>query len=90
MLYNLALPMMVCGLLLVALVPGMPSAFVATLFDISYASMGIMLTLVVCGISYSTGYSVLWIFGLLVFVQFLAKTLGVFLNDTYSFELSAV
>ena len=89
-LYNLALPMMVCGLLLAALVPGMPSAFVAASFDISYASMGIMLTLVACGISYSTGYSVLWIFGLLVFVQFLAKTLGVFLNDTYSFELSAV
>ena len=89
-LYNLALPMMVCGLLLAALVPGMPSAFVAASFDISYASMGIMLTLVVCGISYSTGYSVLWIFGLLVFVQFLAKTLGVFLSDTYSFELSAV
>lgn len=89
-LYNLALPMMVCGLLLAALVPGMPSAFVAASFDISYASMGIMLTLVACSISYSTGYSVLWIFGLLVFTQFFAKTLGVFLSDACSSELSAV
>lgn len=89
-LYNLALPMMVCGLLLAALVPGMPSAFVAASFDISYASMGIMLTLVACGISYSTGYSVLWIFGLLVSVQFFGKTLGVFLSGAYALELSAV
>lgn len=75
--YTLALPLMVCGLLLLALfasrLPGLANLCITT----SYAAASLMIVLIVCGISFRTGASALCLFGIVRTVQYGAMFLGV-------------
>lgn len=75
-LYNIAFPLMVCGLLLIALMPGLPAALPPAILEISYSTMGIMLILISCSISYSLGASASWIFCILVAIQLATRAAG--------------
>lgn len=76
MLYNIAFPTMVCGMLVVSLIPGLSPSLSFFLLDSSYTAMSMLVALLACGISYTLGTSAAWIFGLLVAVQFAARSLG--------------
>lgn len=74
--YGMALPLMVCGFLLLAMVPGAPQWAVGGCVDMSYAAASMLVVLIVCGIAYRTGASALWLFGLVRFVQYTAMGAG--------------
>ena len=76
MLYNLAFPTMAGGILIVALLPGVPVGVSAPLINFSYGAMNLMVTVVACTISYASSTSALWVFGLFVAVQYVFKLLG--------------
>ena len=80
LLYSIAFPLMVCGLLIVALIPGLSPNISFFLLDSSYATMSMMIVAIACGVSYSLGTSAAWIFGLLVAVQFVARSIGQLVN----------
>ena len=80
MLYNIAFPTMVCGMLVVSLIPGLSPSLSFFLLDSSYTAMSMLVAVVACGISYALGTSASWIFGLLVTVQFAARSLGQLCN----------
>lgn len=79
--YGIALPSMVCGFLLLAMVPGIPSAVVGSCVGVSYAAASMLVVLIVCGIAYRTGASALWLFGLVRFVQYTAMGVGQLLRQ---------
>lgn len=79
--YGMALPSMVCGFLLLAMVPGIPSAVVGSCVGVSYAAASMLVVLIVCGIAYRTGASALWLFGLVRFVQYTAMGVGQLLRQ---------
>ena len=76
LLYRLAFPLMVCGFLLIALVPGAAQPLPSTMLYAGFASVEMLLLLMVCAISYSTEASALWLFGLLTAVQFFSRQAG--------------
>lgn len=76
--YGVALPLMVCGFLVLAMVPGAPSSVVSVCVSVSYSAASILVVLIVCGIAYRTGASALWLFGLVRFAQYGAMALGLF------------
>lgn len=76
MLYNIAFPTMAGGILIVALLPGVPVGVSAPLINFSYGAMSLMVTVVACTISYASSTSALWVFGLFVAVQYVFKLLG--------------
>lgn len=80
-LYNIAFLFMICGLVVVALIPGVPDTASLFLLDTSYNSMGLMLMLIACSIAYSLGASAAWLFGMLVAVQFFSKAIGQVLSE---------
>lgn len=80
LLYSIAFPLMVCGLLIIALIPGLSPDISFFLLDSSYATMSMMIIAIACGVSYSLGTSAAWIFGSLVTVQFAARSMGQFTN----------
>lgn len=82
MLYNIAFPTMAGGILIVALLPGVPMGISAPLINFSYGAMSLMVTVVACTISYTANSSVLWVFGLFVAVQYTSKLLGELLHQT--------
>lgn len=75
-LYNVAFPTMVCGMLLVALVPGLPPDVSFYVLDASFGVVSMMIIAIACGLSYSIGASAIRIFGILVAVQFVSRTAG--------------
>lgn len=86
-LYNVAFPFMVCGLLLASFVPGLPDQLSVFAFDTSYTAMGLMLILIACSISFASGTSAAWLFGILAATQYLARALGQIANASLN-ELS--
>lgn len=80
-LYNIAFPTMACGILLAALLPGMPLSASTLLIDISYAAMNLMVTVVACTISYASNKSALWVFGLFVTTQYACKQVGLWVRS---------
>lgn len=80
MLYNIAFPTMAGGILIVALLPGVPPGVGAPLINFSYGAMSLMVTVVACTISYASSTSALWVFGLFVAVQYVSKLLGEWLH----------
>lgn len=79
-LYNIAFPTMAGGILVVALLPGVPPEVGAPLINFSYGAMSLMVTVVACTISYASSTSALWVFGLFVAVQYVSKLLGEWLH----------
>lgn len=77
---SIAFPLMVCGMLVAALIPGVTPHVSFLLVDTSYAAMSMMIAAIACGISYSLGASAAWIFGMLVALQFAARSIGQFCN----------
>lgn len=75
-LYNIAFPLMICGLLLVAVVPGVPAGASPALLEISYSTMSIMVMLIACSIAYGLGTSASFLFCILVAVQFVTRGAG--------------
>lgn len=80
MLYNIAFPTMAGGILIVALLPGVPPGVGAPLINFSYGAMSLMVTVVACTISYSSSTSALWVFGMFVAVQYVSKLMGEWLR----------
>ena len=80
LLYSIAFPLMVCGLLIAALIPGLSPNISFFLLDSSYATMSMMIIAIACGVSYSLGTSAAWIFSLLVTIQFVARSMGQLAN----------
>lgn len=78
-LFRIALPLMVGGFLLVAVIPGASAFASSTLLYMGFSAMELLLFLMICTISYGTGTSAMWLFGLLGGTQFLARYLGILL-----------
>lgn len=87
--YGLALPLMVCSFLAVALVPGVSPMVVGACVNVSYSAANILVVLIVCGIAYRTGASALWLFGLVRFVQYVAMAMGLFVRSELDVAISA-
>ncbi|MEE0705158.1 MAG: helix-turn-helix transcriptional regulator [Adlercreutzia sp.] len=79
--YGIALPLMVCGFLVLAVVPGAPTSVVSLCVSVSYSAASILVVLIVCGISYRTGASALRLFGLVRFAQYGAMALGMLCRE---------
>lgn len=79
--YGVALPLMVCGFLVLAVVPGAPTSVVSLCVSVSYSAASVLVVLIVCGISYRTGASALRLFGLVRFAQYGAMALGMLCRE---------
>ena len=77
LLFRISFPIMISGFLFISVIPGMPHASSSFMLDIGFAAMRMLLFLMVCTISYSTGASPIWLFGILGASQFLARSIGV-------------
>lgn len=77
MMFRVSFPLMSGGFLLVAIIPGLPHPASAFLLDVGFASMRMLLFLMVCTIAYSTGASAIWLFGVLGATQFFGRAAGV-------------
>lgn len=71
-----ALPTMVCGFLLISLFPGVSSETSSALTSVGYAAASLIVVVVVCGISYRTGASALFLFGITRAMQYFGMTAG--------------
>ena len=80
-LFRFTLPLMIVGFMLVALLPGSANPFARVILDAGFASMEILLLMMVCTISYSTGSSAIWLFGILSGTQFLMRQVGSWLGS---------
>lgn len=74
--YRMAFPLMVCGFMLLAIVPGLDGAVAASLVAASYSAAEALIVLVLCGLSLRTGASACWLFGLMKAVQYGSKSMG--------------
>lgn len=88
-LYRLAFPLMVCGFLLMALAPDILQPFPTIMLYAGFSSVEMLLLLMVCSMSYSTGASAFWLFGLLTCTQFFARQVGVSLERMAGMYLDA-
>lgn len=75
-LVRMALPLMLAGFLLVSFIPGDAHAFPSFMLYAGFSTMEMLLLLMVCTISYSSGTSAIWLFGILGGTQFLMRSLG--------------
>lgn len=76
-LVRMAMPLMLAGFLLVSFIPGEVPALSSLMLYSGFATMEMLLLLIVCTISYSSGTSAIWLFGILGGTQFLMRSLGV-------------
>lgn len=81
LLFRISFPLMIGGFLFISIIPGMPHAASSFMLDIGFSAMRMLLFLMVCTISYSTGASPIWLFGVLGASQFLARSIGVSLGS---------
>lgn len=75
-LLRMALPLMLAGFLLVSFIPGELHAVSSFMLYSGFATMEMLLLLMVCTIAYSSGTSAIWLFGVLGGTQFLARSIG--------------
>ena len=68
--------LMVCGYLMTILLPGVMDFGAAVVLDMGYGAMGTMVLLIVCTVSYATGASAIWLFGILTSTQFICYHIG--------------
>ncbi|WP_297155246.1 response regulator transcription factor [uncultured Ellagibacter sp.] len=87
-LYRMAFPWMVAGFLLASVVTSSYWGISGIILDAGSAAMGMLLFLVVCSLSYSTGASALSLFGILSAVQFCASFLGAAIGELIRCDLS--
>lgn len=78
-LLRFVLPLMIGGFLLVSFMPGL-ERIPSFVLSAGFSSMEMLLILMACTISYSTGASAVWLFGLLSSVQFGLRLVGSFLG----------
>ena len=83
LLLRIALPLLVGGFLLVAFVTGTHAVSSAVL-NTGFAAIEMLLLLMVCTVSYSTGASAIWLFGVLSAAQFGMRYLGSLLGRVLS------
>ncbi len=74
--YRLAFPLMVCGFLLIATIPGLDKSLISFLISASYSAAEILIVLIICSMSYRSAVSAFWLFGIMKTFQYFAKTLG--------------
>ena len=87
-LFRIALPLMIGGFLLVAVIPGHDSAVSTVVLNAGYSAMELLLVLMVCTISYGTNASAIWLFSLLAATQFGMRAIGSCIG-TFISELNA-
>ena len=75
-LIRMALPLMLSGFLLISFIPGELHAASSFMLYSGFATMEMLLLLMVCTISYSSGTSAIWLFGILGGTQFLMRGIG--------------
>ena len=78
-LLRFVLPLMIGGFLLMSFMPGLEE-LPSLVLDAGFSAMEMLIILMVCTISYSTGASAIWLFGLLSSVQFGLRLAGSFLG----------
>ncbi len=88
-LYRIAFPLMVGGFLLASIVTSSLMGISGIVLDAGSAAMGMLLFLVVCSLSFSTGASALRLFGMLSAVQFATSFLGAAIGEFLHMRLSA-
>ncbi len=97
-LLRFAFPLMVAGFLLVFLASSPYGGFASIVVNVGFATMEMLLLFMVCTISYSTGTSGMWLFGVLCATQSLMRAAGVWLGSglnaamamPYRYELVSV
>lgn len=77
LLFRIALPLMIGGFLLVAVISGRNGVIAALVLNAGYSAMEILLILLVCTISYGMRASAIWLFSLLAGTQFSMRVLGI-------------
>lgn len=82
LLLRMALPLMLAGFLLMSFIPGEVKVLSSIMLYSGFASMEMLLLLMVCTIAYSSGTSAIWLFGVLGGTQFLMRWLGVLFGGT--------
>ena len=87
-LFRIALPLMIGGFLLVAVIPGHDSSISTVVLNAGYSAMELLLVLMVCTISYGTNASTIWLFSLLAAAQFGMRAIGSCVG-TFVSELNA-
>lgn len=80
---------MVGGFLLASIVTSSLMGISGIVLDAGSAAMGMLLFLVVCSLSFSTGASALRLFGMLSAVQFATSFLGAAIGEFLRMRLSA-
>lgn len=80
-LVRLAMPLMLVGFLLASFIPGDVPTISSYMLYSGFATMEMLLLLIVCAISYSSGTSTIWLFGVLGGTQFLMRSLGIMFGD---------
>lgn len=73
---RMALPLMLSGFLLISFIPGELHVISSFMLYSGFATMEMLLLLMVCTISYSSGTSAIWLFGVLGGTQFLMRAVG--------------
>ena len=81
MLYRLAFPLLIGGFLLVSFLPGVMHSVSSIILDAGDTCVTMLVMLMACTISYSTGISVVWVFGIFVAIQFFCQYAGLTLAD---------
>lgn len=76
-LYRLAFPIMITGLLLASIATAPLTGISTALLSIGFATVELMVTIIVCALAYAMHTSAIWIFGLLAATQFLSHCAGV-------------
>lgn len=74
--YRMAFPLMVCGFLLVAAMPGLDGQVSSFLITASYTAAEILIVLIICSMAYRSAVSAFFLFGIMKAFQYFAKTLG--------------
>ena len=80
-LYRLAFPLLIGGFLLVSFLPGVMHSVSSVILDAGDTCVTMLVMLMACTISYSTGISVVWVFGIFVAIQFFCQYTGLTLAD---------